>query len=49
MHLVQQLARPGAALVNRHRATRAAVCIADRVRAALGDAGEERLRRERPL
>ena len=49
MDLVEQLARAGAALVNRDGAARAAMRIADRVGAALGDAGQERLCCERPL
>ena len=49
VHLVQQLARARAALVDGDGAARAPVRVADRVGAALGDSGQERLCCERPL
>ena len=47
--LVQQLAGARTALVHRDGAARAPVRVADGVRTAFGDPGQERLRRERPL
>ena len=47
--LVQERARAAAALVDGDRPARAAIRVADRVRAALSDAGEQGLSRERPV
>ena len=48
-YLFQQCARPGALLVDGDRARPSAVRVPDRVRAALGDPGEQGLGRERPV
>jgi hypothetical protein len=47
--LLEQGARAGALLVDRDRAISGPVRVADRVGAALGDSGEERLRRQRVI
>jgi hypothetical protein len=47
--LIEERARAGALLVDLDRAARAAVGVPDGVGAALGDPGEQRLGRERPV
>ena len=49
VHLVQQRAGAGAALVDGHEGAGAAVRVPDRIRATLGDSGQERLRGQRAL
>ena len=48
-HLLEERARPGALLVDLDDAARRPVRVADGIRAALGDAGQQRLGSERPL